>query len=523
MRLAFLIRAGLALAACSAGNPAAAQCQPVFEHFPLDYIVAGSGVVRDIALWDPDGPGPQTELVVAVGQFDSLGGGTSANLAVYDPANGSWNNPLPSLPGKSLSRVAAGAQGQLAVSAVPNTIGFTPETIYTWNGLEWIALPEIKSGSLYGGPSTLEYDATGGLYCLGFLELGSLLTLTARWDGVQWTELGNGLPALAGRLHVAPDGIVYASGSKSQIDYGVVAAPLAVWNGSEWFEVAAGTQVQASTINDFAFLSNGAIAAGGFFTDTTTQQQSVFAVWTGGDWLIPPGSPSFDPSISPVQVEVLATAEVLFGGAMVGADGAQQEYLAKWDGETLSTFASAANGGAGDLADLAVAADGVVWAGGRWTMGPGANIDSGLSRTALPCSASTETLGSAGQGSAGPLTLTGQLNPWLGGAFTAQLTGLAPGALPYTLIGAQLGTTPLALLVPDADSGSNLYFTPNFALSEFLVNNQGTATFSTLLPNNPALAGLSIGMQIASIELDSFGIPTLIATSNALLLNFGSY
>lgn len=523
MRLALPLRVGLALAVGSTGQWAAAQCQPEFQHFPVDYVVPGDGVVRDLALWDPDGPGPQGELLVAVGLFDAIGDSQGASLGLFDPASDTWLPPLPPLTAKAISRVAAGPQGQLAVSATPLNTTPLPETIFTWNGTGWDALPKVSSGSLFGSPSTLEYGLDGDLYCMGYLEQGSLLTHTARWDGAQWHDLGGGLPAIAGRMHIAPDGTPHASGSASEVDFGALAAPLARWDGSQWVEVAVGTQVEASTINDFAFLSNNEIAAGGFFTDTATGQVSIFGVWNGSDWEIPTGSPGFDPSVSPTQIAVLPSGEVLFCSAMVGADGAQQERMVKWDGLSLTPFATAATGDAGDLSELEVGADGAVWAGGRWTMGAAAQQPSGLSRTHLPCPASVQAQGASGSGSAGPLDLQALLLPWLGGAFVALTTGLDPDALAYTLIG-QLGPgSPLSEFTPIADPGSSLYVQPNFALSQFLVNQQGSAGFSASLPSDPTLVGLGIGLQVASIELDASGVPAQVATSNALALTFGSY
>lgn len=150
-------------------------------------------------------------------------------------------------------------------------------------------------------------------------------------------------------------------------------------------------------------------------------------------------------------------------------------------------------------------------------------MESGLSRTVSPCAATANPLGIAGQGSAGAVQLTAQNLPWLGGTFRASVDGLAPLAVPFTLIGAQLGAQPLSNLTPLADAASFLYLQPNLALTEVLANQQGAAQFETSLPSDSSLTGLLIGLQVASIELDALGQPLSIATSNALALTFGSY
>ena len=499
------------------------QCQPEFQHVPVqDFTGVQNAVISDIDVWDPDGVGPAGEILVVSGSFDSIDASTDRNLAFMDLATGAWVQPIPSLPGAFGLAVGTGPGGRIAATAFPNGGQANLSEIFEWDGSAWQKLPPLAA-DLQGSPTTLKYDSQGLLYCLGFIDASALTTRVGVWDGSQWQLLGGGLSSSAVDLQIASDDSVYVSAAEGVGDPTGASNALSRWNGSFWEAAFVGTQVIADRVEGFVFLSDGRLAAGGLFDDGSGAGKRRWAIWNGTDWEVPPNTPLSPMGSSVARALELPTGEVLFAAAMPSDSGELSELFVKWDGVSLQPFASIAQGSVGGLNQVLVDGQGTVWAGGSWDLSSTPLVESGLSRAVSPCAATANPLGIAGQGSAGAVQLTAQNLPWLGGTFRASVDGLAPLAVPFTLIGAQLGAQPLSNLSPLADAGSFLYLQPNLALTEVLTQQQGAAQFETSLPSDASLTGLLIGLQVASLELDSLGQPVSIATSNALALTFGSY
>src|SRR5436190_2956429 len=73
--LPLLIAAGVNLRA-------AGQCQP--QWLPGEGIPGVNGTVYATTTWDPDGPGPQPELLVVGGLFTLAGATLANNIAAWD-------------------------------------------------------------------------------------------------------------------------------------------------------------------------------------------------------------------------------------------------------------------------------------------------------------------------------------------------------------------------------------------------------------------------------------------------------
>lgn len=470
----------------------------------------------------PDGAGPAPEYVVVTGSFDSVDSSTDRNLAFYDVEADAWAQPVPALPGAFGVALAAGEQGQLAAAIFPEDPQAGITDIFEWDGVAWQKLPPVAPTAV-GRPSSPEYDSLGVLYSLGYPDLGFLNLRAAAWDGVAWQTLTGLSTITALDLAIGPDDSVYVSATENLASsFGPINA-VSRWNGTFWEPAFTGTQVTASRVEGFAFLSDGRVAASGAFDDGVSPDPSKWGVWDGTDWSIPAGSPIDQGGLFLGQAIELPTGEVLFAATMPSDSGEGAQLMGKWDGAQLVEFASVQQGEAGGLTAVVADGRGAVWAAGKWDVDPQQSLFSGLSRTALPCAAQVAAVGNPGQGSAGAIELGAENAPWLGGTFRAEVSGMDVQAVPFTLIGSQLVSQPLSSLTPIADASSFLYLQPNLALTEVLGNQQGSATYAVGLPADGALAGLLIGLQVAAIELDALGQPNSAATSNALVLTLGSY
>ncbi len=76
--LTAVLLAATAMAVCRVTH---GQCEVTLP--PLGFPGA-SGPVHALATWDPDGPGPSPELLIAGGEFDAIGGIGAGHTAAWD-------------------------------------------------------------------------------------------------------------------------------------------------------------------------------------------------------------------------------------------------------------------------------------------------------------------------------------------------------------------------------------------------------------------------------------------------------
>lgn len=271
----------------------------------------GSGMDRSgvyaLTTWDPDGAGPQTALLVAGGEFFTAGGVTASHIARWDGT--SWqafgsgmSNRVTSLttwdpdgPGPLHERLVAGGNFFQAG-------GVTAYCIASWNGTSWSAIGSGLGVSNYvnalavwdpdgSGPQVGQLVAGGDFFVTsGGIDLVDI----ARWDGTAWRafagSLGFGVDCLA---TWDPDGSgplsaqLIAGGS-----YFAFEVPLnyiARWDGAAWQPFGSGVGGDANYVYVLALLNwdmDGAgpqpsqLVAGGDFTTASGLPAGYMALWS---------------------------------------------------------------------------------------------------------------------------------------------------------------------------------------------------------------------------------------------------
>ncbi|NJK80783.1 MAG: hypothetical protein HC914_13150, partial [Chloroflexaceae bacterium] len=253
-----------------------------------------NGDVRALVL-GPDG------TLYACGSFSAPG-----------PSVARWNGTAwqaMGTPGVLALALAIGHDGTLYAGGLDTGAG---ANVVAWNGSTW-----AKLGSGPGIVYALHINAQGRLYAGGELSEG-----VRWWDGVTWQSLGGGLAAPTGTPAVyalagGPDGSIYAGGSFTYAS-GVFAPNIARWNGVAWLPVGEGVggTVYTLYVNK---ADNSLYAGGNFSTADFRPLPDRLARWNGSAWF-PPGlnlTATTDPSILAIT---MTPAETLVLGFALQAD-----------------------------------------------------------------------------------------------------------------------------------------------------------------------------------------------------------
>ncbi len=153
----------------------------------------------------------------------------------------------------------------------------------------------------------------------GFTQIGGIpASCIARWDGVTWSTLGEGLDNTVTSLCWFDDGsglALYAAGYFLEAG-GQPAERVARWRNGQWEDLDTRLNVSASALA----VHRGVLYVGGAFTEVAGQPTGGLAAWDGEVWTAFPDSPagevealaSFDPGTGPQLIA--AGAFPNFGG-----------------------------------------------------------------------------------------------------------------------------------------------------------------------------------------------------------------
>lgn len=221
-----------------------------------------------------------------------IGGGFSgcSDSTFYLPTTtiAKWNDTAFSSMGTLTSNHSSGNDyvqdlcvynGKLIAAGYFNSINGSPYGSYgyiaTYNDTIWDTL-----GTGFNAPVWALTVFNGELYAGGmFTATGDNLTSlnhVAKWDGVQWLSVGEGLNDTVARFCIdTAQNILYAGGAFTQTGLGMPAKHIAKWNGSVWTEIGGGT-------NGFVYgmyNTDSILYIGGTFTQVGSTTVNHIAVW----------------------------------------------------------------------------------------------------------------------------------------------------------------------------------------------------------------------------------------------------
>jgi hypothetical protein len=326
------------------------------------------GPVNAMTVWDPDGIGPQTELLVVGGEFSIIDDVRVRGIAAWDGS--SWH-PLgtPPLDGvNGFVRALAVYEGALFAGGTFSTAGGASASfIARWNGTTWAPL----------GAGTAEgVDNTVWTMCVhnGELIVGGDFTTAggvaanrvAKWDAATWQPLGvspnDGMDDRVDAMTVY-NGELYAGGWFSTAGE-VSAKGVARWTGSTWQPVGAGMQGAVYTLSVF----NNELIAGGHFWEAGGASIPKIARWNGTAWQSLGGGVSG--GVEFVDALTVHNGELVAGGGFTHAEGINVNYIARWNGAPVGGWQSMGAGLQERVGALTVY-DGQLMVGGRFTAADG--------------------------------------------------------------------------------------------------------------------------------------------------------
>lgn len=268
---------GTLAAAAATQSPCNLQWQP-------GNASPGAAGITKAMRWDPDGNGPRSEVIVAIGLF-SLPSIGAQNIAMFDLAAGSWQ-PFPESPDGVVRCVDVLPDNRLIVAGSFAAIGAQPYgAIATFDGTSWSpvgsGLPNPSHAiaiSMVRGMPNGDIVAGGNFTAIGSQNIGGL----ARWDGSTWNALG----AFAGNVlcsTLRPNGNLVVGGRFDGIGQ-PGSANVAEWDGSTWSHYSSGVGGPHSSVDALACMPNGDIVVGGVFNVASGVAVDKLARWDGVDW-----------------------------------------------------------------------------------------------------------------------------------------------------------------------------------------------------------------------------------------------
>ncbi|MEN9345555.1 MAG: hypothetical protein RLZZ60_1024 [Bacteroidota bacterium] len=207
---------------------------------------------------------------------------------------------------------------------------------------EWRELIGAKT-NFNGTIKTTCSDSTGSIFAAGAFKNSNGKYYVAKWDGLQWQELGgdNALKANGVIFSICSDakGNIYAAGKFTNANGKCYVAK---WDGNNWSELSGTNSLAANdTIRCLFIDKKGFLYAAGNFTNSSFDQ--YVAVWNGSVWNQLGGTDAW--GRNNVIKSICADDSGFIYAAGGGVYGSQfyTPFVAKWNGSKWNNFISTNN------------------------------------------------------------------------------------------------------------------------------------------------------------------------------------
>lgn len=354
-----VIRLVIAFAAtlgfCSHGT---AQCTN--QWLAASELLGTDNPIVTTARWDPDGPGPLSEVLVCGGNFTLAGATFASRIATYDFVTKQWAQLGDGFDDGVVEVIVMPNGDLIAAGRFQNSGTTQTPGLARWNGSSW----QPFAGGVLGTVRAMSLTAAGDLIVVGALSQAGGLPVgnIAKWDGASWSTFGLGFglgfDSYLSSVVEAPNGDIIVAGDFLSAG-GQAARDIAVWDGTSWSAFGGG--LQSSGISTLHYLSTGELLVGGENMTSLSGGGLSFdglAMWDGTSWTAPYGWNAGHI----ISILELANGDVVVGGSVPAAiAGSASTGAARWNG---STWQALGVGGGSDIWEFSFLANGDLLAAG---------------------------------------------------------------------------------------------------------------------------------------------------------------
>lgn len=233
--------------------------------------------------------------------------------------------------------------------------------IARWDGTNWSRMGNDLPGYVFALKRVGDTLYAGGIFATG--PTNTTYNCLARWTGSDWEMIGG---EFVGAFFPTVNAIETAGanlivGGQFISAGGVVATNVARWNGSSWSALGSGVGGNVQTL----LYRNGSLLAGGGFTNATAGFTNL-AEWNGSTWV-----PWFNANRT-VRDLLYDGTNLYVGGDFTSLAGQPHNRIAKWGGANWSAMGTGVQGsGVGVIPGvykMAFGANGRVYAAGNFPL-----------------------------------------------------------------------------------------------------------------------------------------------------------
>lgn len=339
-----------------------------------DWSTTGNGmaggssltVVIDLESFD-DGSGDGSALY-AGGIFGSAGGEATKAIARWDGSE--WSPVGGGMPGANdavfdvFSFDDGSGNAMFAGGGFQSAGGVAANNVAKWDGTEWFPLGAGADGIVRAFASFDDGSGNGPeLYMAGRFDTagGLIVNNVARWDGSEWSALGDGITGGDNPIHgkvwamtVFDDasgvGEALYVGGEFTVAGNVAAETIARWDGKEWSPVGSGFRVEPDNSRVWALTvyddgTGPSLYAGGNFDFAGKVKVNGLARWDGSEWSPVGGGTDgvvialevFDDGIDEVRA-------LYVGGYFLEVGNVAANHIARWNGRDWSPVGAGMGG-----------------------------------------------------------------------------------------------------------------------------------------------------------------------------------
>ena len=263
---------------------------------------------------------------------------------------------LPGADGAIISLLANGNDVYAGGSLNTSFGNVSAASIAKWDGLNWTALGSGITSDSQAIVTRMALGTNGDLYVAGsFTAAGGVAaTNIARWNGVSWSPLGNGITGVGALAVKGKD--LYVGGSFTNVG-SLNIKGLARWNGTNWSAVSGGVAGGTNLSIGGLLVDGNNLYVGGNLTNAGGMAVNAMARWDGTNWSAL-GSGLTGPNVT-VNAILKRGTNLLVSGSFTNAGGITASNIARWDGSQWSALGS----GVPAVATMAVVGENVFVAG----------------------------------------------------------------------------------------------------------------------------------------------------------------